>query len=141
MSKLKKCFDERSLVKIPAEPKLAQKSLKRALMVLKEIPKALSINLIEVAEQRLYQAVFHGVKALLYKDGVKERSHICVSLYFKETYKNSFSEELLTLLDRLRDVRHESQYGLEAPELDVDQIKSWINEAQELLNVIQQLLA
>ena len=58
--------------------------------VLKDVPQALSINLLEVAEQRLYQAVFHGVKALLYRDGIKEKSHICVSLYFKENYKNNF---------------------------------------------------
>lgn len=122
------------------EPKLAQKSLNRAIKVLEDVPKALSVNLLELAEQRLYQAVFHGVKALLYKDGIKERSHYCVALYFKETYKNSFSSELLTLLDRLRDIRHESQYGLESPQIDEEDVKNWMREAQELLKVIQKLL-
>ena len=140
MNELKRCFDDRSLRKIPPEPQLAQKSLKRALKVLEDIPKALSVNLLELAEQRLYQAVFHGIKALLYKDGIKERSHYCVSVYFKETYQNSVSPELITLLDRLRDIRHESQYGLESPQIDVDDIKNWMKEAQELLKVIQRLL-
>lgn len=140
MNELKRCFDERRLGKMSSEPQLAQKSLNRALKVLEDVPKALSVNLLELAEQRLYQAVFHGVKALLYRDGIKERSHYCVGLYFKETYKNSVSPELSTLLDRLRDIRHESQYGLESPLIADEDIKNWMREAQELLKVIQKLL-
>ena len=140
MDELEKCFANKSLIKTTAEPQLAKKSLKRAHSVLKEVPKALSIDLLELAEQRLYQAVFHAVKALLYNDGIKERSHYCVSLYFKEKYQKLTSEELLTLLDRLRDVRHESQYGLEAPELDKSQIESWFQEALVLFKDIQKIL-
>lgn len=141
MDELEKCFANRSLIKIAAtEPQLAKKSLKRAHGVLAEVPKALSVDLLELAEQRLYQAVFHAVKALLYNDGIKERSHYCVSLYFKEKYKKFISEDLLTLLDRLRDVRHESQYGLEEIELDKEQIESWLKESQVLLKDIQKIL-
>ena len=127
-------------MKSVAEPELAQKSLKRAKNVLKEVPKLLSLNFLEIAEQRLYQAVFHGVKALLYQDGVKEKSHVCVSLYFKEKYINQVPNAQLDLLDRLRDVRHESQYGLEEVMLDPDQIKHWLEEAKDLLEVIEKVL-
>lgn len=122
------------------EPELAKKSLKRALVTLEDVPKALKIDLDELAEQRLYQSVFHGVKALLYKDGIKERSHVCVSLYFKEIYQKKFSEDLLTLLDRLRDVRHESQYGLDAVVINSEQIQNWLAEAKKFLKTIQTLV-
>ena len=140
MDNLDRCFQKGLLVKLVVEPELAQKSLKRAKNVLKEIPKVLSLNLLEMAEQRLYQAVFHGVKALLYQDGVREKSHICVSLYFKAQYINQVPSAQLDLLDRLRDVRHESQYGLEEVMLDQDQIKDWLQEAKDLLRAIEKIL-
>src|SRR3989338_2270134 len=139
-NKLKDCFEKKFLVRTRPEPELAKKSLKRGLATIEDVPKALKADLDELAEQRLYQSVFHGVKALLYKDGIKERSHICVSLYFKETYQKFFSKDLLTLLDRLRDVRHESQYGLDAVAMNSEQIQNWLAEAEQLLKVISQLL-
>lgn len=140
LSKLEKCFNDRLLIKGPREIHLAHKSLKRAFAILQEIPKIVNAALLELAVQRIYQAAFHGVKSLLYKDGVKERSHYCVSLYFKETYKKHISADALSLLDRLRDIRHESQYGLESPMLSEEQIQDWFQETQELLTTLETII-
>ncbi len=34
----------------------------------------------------LYNAFFHTARALLFRDGIKERSHFCVARYIEEKY-------------------------------------------------------
>ncbi|MFH1256964.1 MAG: HEPN domain-containing protein [Candidatus Diapherotrites archaeon] len=70
----------------------------------------------------LYNASFHAARAILFRDGVKERSHYCVSKYIEEKYQE---KELITLrqaviLDSLREKRNSIQYSLEPPETGED---------------------
>ncbi len=138
--KLENCFQNGLLKKTRKEPKFATQSLERAKKILLEIPELLSLELNENAVQRIYQATFHAVKALLYRDGIKEKSHFCVSAYFQETYKEKFPSDLLTLLERLRDIRHETQYGLEEPSIEKELLDQWLTELKQLMKHIEQLL-
>ena len=114
---LKKCFEKGQLKKMTADLSLAKKSLKRGVSILDEIPKLKTAGFLEISEQRLYQAFFHMIKALLYKDGIKERSHYCAILYVKETYENILESEISTM-EVLKDIRNQSQYGIESPSLN-----------------------
>lgn len=136
---LKKCFETGQLKSITADLSLAKKSLKRGLSILEEIPRLKELDFLEVAEQRLYQAFFHMIKALLYKDGVKERSHYCTILYVKETYGKLLEDEL-TIMEVLKDIRNQSQYGIESPFLNEEEINDWLHIGKVLHQKITRLL-
>ncbi len=122
-----------------ADLSLAKKSLKRGVSILDEIPKLRDAKLLEVTEQRLYQAFFHMIKALLYKDGIKERSHYCTILYVKEIYGKSLKSEISTM-EVLKDLRNQSQYGIESPSLSEEEINDWLQIGKMLHQKITQLL-
>lgn len=61
-----------------------------------------------------YMAMFHSSRAILFRDGVREKSHFCIARYLEKYVENDLLEEdWVFLLDRIRDVRHMDQYALE----------------------------
>ncbi len=137
---LKECFEKGQLKRINPDLALAKKSLKRGVDILKEINVLVEAEFIEVAEQRLYQAYFHMFKALLYKDGVKERSHYCTILYVKEIYKNKLGKFISTV-EILKDLRNQSQYGIESPFINREEIDEWTNTGIELSQILGNILS
>ena len=136
---LKKCFETGQLKKMPPDLSLAKKSLQRGFVILDEIPKLKEADFLEIAEQRLYQAFFHMIKALLYKDGIKEHGHYCTILYVKETYGKVLENEL-SIMETLKDLRNQSQYGVESPSLDESEINSWLEMGKSLHQKILKLI-
>ena len=137
---LKKCFQAGQLKNVTPDLALAKKSLLRGKNILNEVKKLQKQNFIEVSEQRLYQAYFHMFKALLYKDGVKERSHYCTILYVKEKYQpklNSYVE----IIEILKDLRNQSQYGVEEVYREEEEIKNWLQDAHALSYLIEEQLS
>jgi len=58
-------------------------------------------------------AMFHASRALLYKDGIQEKSHYAISIYLREKYSNQIPIPIINLLEIHRTKRHEAMYGLE----------------------------
>jgi uncharacterized protein (UPF0332 family) len=60
-----------------------------------------------------YMAMFHAARAVLFRDGIREKSHYCIARYLdKYVDEDLLEEEWVVLLDRIRDVRHQDQYTL-----------------------------
>lgn len=61
-----------------------------------------------------YLAMFHSARALLIRDGFREKSHVCIARYLEERYVKTKKLEAkwVNLLDRFRDLRHEDQYDI-----------------------------
>lgn len=137
---LKECFEKGQLKRINPDLALAKKSFKRGIDILKEINALVDAEFIEAAEQRLYQAFFHMFKALLYKDGIKERSHYCTILYVQETYKNKLGKFISTV-EILRDLRNQSQYGLESSLVNREEIDEWVKTGGELSKTLSEILS
>ena len=55
--------------------------------------------------------MFHSARALLFKDGIKERSHLCIVSYIRETYPGL--RRLSNQLDAYRRNRHNTLYALD----------------------------
>jgi uncharacterized protein (UPF0332 family) len=75
------------------------------------------INCVEAFNSSLmssYLAMFHSARALLFFDGIREKSHYCIARYLEE--KNAKKELLeikwIELLDYYRDMRHDDQYSI-----------------------------
>ena len=60
-----------------------------------------------------YMVMFHSARAILFRDGIREKSHFCIARYLEKYIENELLEEKwVILLDRIRDVRHMDQYSL-----------------------------
>ncbi len=59
--------------------------------------------------------MFHAARALLLKDGFRERSHCCIARYIEEKYVNTggLKRIVVDLLDGFRELRHDDLYELD----------------------------
>ena len=58
-------------------------------------------------------AMFHAAWAILFRDGIREKSHYCIARYLEKYVDDGLlEEEWVVLLDRIREVRHQDQYTL-----------------------------
>ena len=55
--------------------------------------------------------MFHAARAVLFRDGIKERSHLCTISYLRETYPRL--KRLANQLDAYRRNRHNTIYALD----------------------------
>lgn len=81
-----------------------------------------------------YTAMFHSARALLFKDGIKERSHLCIVSYIRETYPRLRS--LSNQLDAYRRNRHNTLYALDFLISD-HEAQQAIEDAQQFHNQIK----
>ncbi len=91
------------------------RSLQVASEKLDEAERALRHHLFDAAVVLSYTAMFHAARALLFRDGIVEKSHVCLIEYLKTEYvrKGRLRAALVNDLDLLRIDRHETIYGLE----------------------------
>jgi len=108
----KECLSKGLIRKDKSASERVNKSLEIAKRFLKSSKKNFEIDELEMAEIASYNSIFHSSRALLFKKGYTERSHICVILALKELYKNDHSLiDLLNTFDKIRISRHNIQYG------------------------------
>ena len=136
-SKVEDCFEQGLLKKIRPNLNYAGQSVKQAEHFLDEAETLVQSEIKDMAFIALYNASFHAARALLFRDGIKERSHYCVCKYIEEKYQ---LQELVTMqqsviLDSLRSKRNDIQYSLEQPEIEED-----LNEIfEEVANFIERV--
>ncbi len=137
---LNKLFETGLLKKIEPNKDMAKKSIKQAEFFLKESHDLINLKKYEISTLSLYNSFFHAARALLFLDGIKERSHYAVARYIEEKYvkTNKINIKLLSALDSIRDTRHEVQYSLNL-DLDYD-IQEYFNLCEELIKTIKQIV-
>lgn len=89
-----------------------------------------------------YASMFHAGRALLFKDGVIEKSHYCLAVYLREKYVTGgkLSNELISVMDAFREERQDVMYGLETPELNKDDENAAIENARKMIKEVKKLL-
>lgn len=85
-----------------------------------------------------YEAMLHAVKALLFKDGVKEHSHVCVPIYLKETYPELV--RYAKTLDSYRLYREKVTYGFDAIVNEGD-AKAALEDARAILEKMKSVIS
>jgi len=79
---------------------------------LEKASKVFQIGQFDVALLMAYTSMFHSARALLFKDGITERSHFCMLLYLKEKFKEQMEiSNYLSIVDSYRSIRHKIQYS------------------------------
>jgi len=120
--KLADCFGKGLLRETRAEPGLAKKDLAQASFFLREADELLSLQKRVMASIALYNAFFHAARALLFNDGVKERSHYCIARYLEERYVTTRRVEshFLDAFETVMSIRHNAQYGTDELVIEED---------------------
>ncbi len=140
MNELENCFKRKQLRKVESSNEKAELSIKQAKEWLVEAEKNLENSTCKFAQISTYLTFFHSARAVLFRDGVREKSHYCIGVYLEKYVDNGDLEEEYTLLfDRMRSARNTDQYSFQvAPSLE--EVKSGIQAAKKFIKRIRQLL-
>lgn len=119
---LKRCFETGLLKRAQTERTLVPKELHQAGFFLKEAGELLLLGKDIIAVLPLYNAFFHCARAVLFRDGIKERSHFCIARYLEEEYVKSkkLDAKFLEAFETAMNIRHEVQYSTEPIEIEED---------------------
>ena len=107
------CFKFRLLRRIEPDKEKTEKSLEISKQRLNEAERAIELKIFQYAILESYMSMFHAARALLYKEGVQEKSHFAIFIYLKEKYSGKIPLHILNFLNIHRIERHEAMYGLE----------------------------
>lgn len=108
------CIKKGLLRKIPPSKGKAERSIEKAKGWLQESEKNIEAGAHNSAVLSSYLAMFHSARAILFKDGYREKSHACVARYLEGLYvkKKLLDKKWVELLDHYRELRHSDQYNL-----------------------------
>jgi uncharacterized protein (UPF0332 family) len=113
----------------------ARKSLGAAASKLKRAKELLADGHHDAALLYAYTSMFSSGRALLYRDGVQEKSHYCLARYLEEKYvkKGKLDPEIIVFLDSFREERHAIMYGFEEVEIRPEAAREAVSIAEEFL--------
>lgn len=128
------CFREGLLKKIRPQLETAKKEIENAKKYLDKARKNEDMGIHDIAVIAAYTSMFHAARTILYRDGIKERSHICIVLYLKAKYPEL--QEQARILDTYRRFRHTALYGIEDI-IDKVEAETSIQLADEFIKIIE----
>ena len=136
---LEECFEDGLLRKGNIKKERIIGSLKISEKFLKNSKKVFKIKCFDVAFLSVYNSMFHAARALLFGDGITERSHYCFIKYLTEKYKNKRDIlDMLSIIDSYRIIRHRVQY--DGKGIDRDTVIEAIKDAEKFLKLVKSLL-
>ncbi|MCK4332049.1 MAG: HEPN domain-containing protein [Thermoplasmatales archaeon] len=141
MSDYKDCFKRGLLRKIEPSEKKGLSSLEKAEEWIVEAEKNKDVSANDSCISSSYMAMFHSARAILFRDGVREKSHFCIARYLeKYVEENCLEDEWIFLLDRIRDVRHTDQYSLHHHATEEEALSA-LNSAKDFTNRMKKLFS
>ena len=135
--KLNECFKEGLLRKTKPSKQYAIKSLETSLNYIQNAKDNFEMKNNNLVIFCSYTAMFHSARALLFKDGIKERSHLCIVSYIRETFPEL--RNLSNQLDAYRRNRHNTLYGLDFLISDYEAQQA-IKDAEQFYKQIEKMI-
>jgi len=141
LSELNRCHEKGLIRKTLPSREKALKSVNKAKRWLREAKSNFQHELFDSCLVSSYAAMFHAARALLLKDGFREKSHYCLARYVEEKYVNTnrLSRNIVDLLDRFRELRHEDLYELDFF-ATTDDAREAIKNAEIVIKEIEKLI-
>jgi uncharacterized protein (UPF0332 family) len=138
--KADECFQKRLLRRDKPDPLKTAKALEMA-----EIKRGRALELFEndFFEESIvasYTCMFQAARALLFRDGIIEKSHACVVAYLQDMHSSELGQDKINWLDTYRLERHESFYGLERSNIDEAEAKDAIEKSEKFLETVASIL-
>ena len=139
LNEYERCFKLGLLRKVPPSSKKGKDSIKKASEWLNEAGKNKKATANDSCIASSYLAMFHAARAILFRDGVREKSHYCIARYLeKYVEEQRIEEEWVVLLDRLRDIRHNDQYSL-THQATIEEASAALDAAKDFVSRIKKL--
>ncbi len=140
MKNIDDCFERGLLRKVEPSRIKSEQSLHQAREWLSEAEKNLEADAYRSALSSAYLAVFHSARAVLFRDGVREKSHYCIGLYLQRyVEEGALEEDWPMLFDRMRSVRHADQYSFQSRPTD-EEVSAGLDLAERFINRMERLL-
>jgi len=138
---LDECFEKRLLRNSPPDRLKSKKAIEMAQRAIQQAEKLIEHEFYEQAILYSYTAMFQGARALLFKDGITEKSHYCVIEYLKKNYVQSgkLNQSHIHWLDTYRIERHETLYGLEIISVNEKDASEALKSATNFLKEIRRI--
>jgi len=89
MIDFEECVREGYLRKIPPSVKQAEDQLKKSEMLLEEAKKSIGIKAPSTAVMAAYTAVLDAARAVLFRDGFREKSHVCCQISGSKIFRKT----------------------------------------------------
>ena len=143
MTEVNDCFKKKLLIKSKPSKELAKKSIRQAKHFLDKTKTYFQLEDAETISIYLYYSFFHAARALLFKDGIKERSHYCALVYIEFTYvKNKqISENYLHVIRALKESRQEIQYGFIIDNtIELETLKDYFDCCKRFVREIESII-
>jgi len=140
LSGLNECYKKGLLRKVEPSESKSDMSMSEALNWLEEARRNVDADALRSAISSSYNAAFHAARAVLFRDGVREKSHFCVGEYLATYVEKGFIErEWIILFDRMRSNRHSQQYSFKPPP-STEEVETLLDASEDLVERIEGLL-
>lgn len=135
--KLKDCFEKGFLRRSKLAEDVVEKEIFNTERHLQNANQCIEQKMYDLAIVSVYTAMFHAARAILYRDGIKERGHVCLIQYIKKEYPelNNYAK----ILDNYRRNRHIMLYGIDV-EMMVEDATIGIDLAKEFIEAVKKEL-
>lgn len=136
------CFERRQLRSTAPDLLKAEKSIKTAEDKLAEAEQLAKAVFRKAAIVTAYASMFHAARALLFRDGIVEKSHYCLVVYLREKYVKTgkLPAGIVTVMDAMREERQDVMYGLEEVTIKEGDEKLALENARHLIAAVRKLL-
>lgn len=132
-------FKDRKLRKIAVDMDKSKGSIKTSEMKLGEAKKLFDSEFFNQALLSAYTSMFHAARAILYKEGVQEKSHYAVFIYLRDRYSDKLPASLIESFLYFQKERKEILYGFEY-DVDKNRAENSILDAEEFLFKVKEVL-
>lgn len=140
MITLEECYGKGLLRKVDPSTGKARDSLRQARTWLQEAGQAFAAGALRSALLAVYNGYFHAARAILFRDGVREKSHYCIELYLGSYVSGGLLEaEWIAMFGRMRNARHTDQYSFH-PAPSREEVESAIKGGGRFIDRMEHLL-
>lgn len=140
LKRLDECYERGLLRKVPASQEKALLSIEQAREWIVEAQQDLDADALRSGLIAVYMGYFHAARALLYRDGVREKSHYCIGIYLESYQKKGLLEDKWVLqFDHMRGLRQNDQYSLDARPTTAE-VREALLDAERFINRMKLLI-
>jgi uncharacterized protein (UPF0332 family) len=141
LNQLEECYERGLLRKVPASEEKARLSLAQAREWIREAEQDCEAGALRSGLIAAYMGYFHAARALLYRDGVREKSHYCIGVYLESYREKGLLEDGLVLQvgGHIRGLRQNDQYSLDARPA-VAEVRQALFDAAHFIDRMEQLV-
>ncbi len=112
MIDVKGCVERGLLRRIAPSKEKALQCIKKSSELLEEARACLENGQLNATVLAGYTALLNAERAVLFRDGWRERSHECTIRYLEKNYGREITPDVITLLERYKTSRHDTQYDV-----------------------------